>query len=162
MEIPPPPVPSDSDETGGTMDFLPNSEEDAGGQAAMPPWLAALNAEKSFTATPDSDNGEDETANESQSPVPPAQEPLEGDDPAKTVVVSSSKPRSRRKTNSLKTKNSQRNKQASSSFEASQEESPVPVVENQPIVTNGTADTLQGVGEYSTQDGDSTSTANPA
>lgn len=161
MEMPPPLVPSDTGETGGAMDFLPTSEEDAGGQAAMPPWLAALNAEKSFTATPDSDNGESETANEGQSPVPPAPVPVGGDDPAKTVVISSSKPRSRRKTNSLKTKNSQRNKQASSSSEASQEESPVPVVENQPTVTNGTADTLQGVGEYSTQDGDSTSTANP-
>jgi threonine dehydrogenase-like Zn-dependent dehydrogenase len=181
LEIPPPLVPSDTDETGLAMDFMPPSEENAGGQVAMPPWLAALNAETPFTATPDSNNAEmtnegrspippmlepvesdeGETTNEGQSPVPPAPEPVESDDPAKTVVVSSSKPRSRRKTSTLKTKNSQKNKQAaSSSSPASQEESPVPVVENQPTVTNSTSDTLQGVGEHSTQDGDSTPNTN--
>ena len=70
MEMPPPLVPSQTNETGMAVDFMPPSEENAGGQAAMPSWLAALNAEMPFTATPDNDNGE--TTNEGQLPVPPA------------------------------------------------------------------------------------------
>jgi len=133
--------------------FVTPSPEDSADaqpeQPPIPPWLAALHSEPQFLATQDND----EVVTESE-PAPATTPTLqESDTDSKTIVVSSPKrTRSKRRAEALKAKNTQGNGQPPASLPTRPAQSPVPTRENQPIVTNNTRETLQGVGELSAQD----------
>ena len=150
METPLPLVQSMADEIDMPMSFMPFDEEYLDTQDSMPPWLAALNASKPLAVTPDDESSA--IANADQQPFQLT--PLDNDDTTHTVAVASPKSsRSKRKANAAKTKNTPTNKQSLASSPVSQEEA-LPAVEPHSTVTNGTVNTLQGVGDYTDQESD--------
>lgn len=133
---------------------IPSLEDSADAQPeqpAIPPWLAALHTEPEFLEAQNTDV----VATESEPATAPAPTLQESTTDSKTIVVSSSKrTRSKRRAEALKTKNMQGSGQAPASLPTRPAQSPVLTKENQPIVTNTTRETLQGVGELSAQDND--------
>lgn len=139
----------DSTDSADSTDVQPE-------QPAIPPWLASLHTDSQFLAAPDNDEVVTEAELKPASTPTPTTE--ENTTDSKTIVVSSPKrTRSKRRAEALKTKNMQGSGQAPASLPTRPAQSPVLTKENQPIVTNTTRETLQSIGELSTQDNDPTS-----
>lgn len=124
-------------------------------QPPIPAWLAALHTEPQFLVPQDNDEGVTEPQLEPEPASTPTSTTEENNTDSKTIVVSSPKrARSKRRAEALKAKNMQGNEQDPASLPTRAVQSSVLTRKNQATVTNNTRETLQSVGEFSTQDND--------
>lgn len=124
-------------------------------QPPIPAWLAALHTEPQFLVPQDNDEGVTEPQLEPEPASTPTSTTEENNIDSKTIVVSSPKrARSKRRAEALKAKNMQGNEQDPASLPTRAVQSSVLTRKNQATVTNNTRETLQSVGEFSTQDND--------